>query len=168
MLYASATRRSHGFSLLEVSLLLIIIAVMASTKLPRMGGSRQNGAVTVAAIAGEFDSAVRLARAQWFSNGHQGAAKIEGFADGEVWSGQRGWPISHRTAQAPSQVDARHCAKLWNGVMQSADAPRASVDKRGQWQAFVDSNGTCKYAAEIADMPHTISYNSRSGVVNYL
>lgn len=167
MLYASPTRRSHGFSLIEATLLLVIIAVMASTKLPKMTGSRQSDTVTVAAIAGEFDSSVRLARAQWFSNGHRGAARIEGFADGEVWSGQHGWPISHHTAQPPSKVDALHCAKLWNGVMHNVDAPRASVDKHNPWQAFVDNTGACKYASSIADVPHTISYNARSGAVSY-
>ncbi len=169
MLYASQTIKSKGFSILEALLLMIIIAVVASTSLPKLGNSLKREKVTVEAIAGEFDNAVRLARAQWFSNGGSGAMKINGFGDGQVWSGQRGWPISHHTSEAPRAVSNAHCAKVWNGVMHGKDAPRASVETDSQWRAVADSSaGVCTYKVVIANKPYAISYSTRSGKVSYL
>jgi|GEM_PF-3280662 len=159
--------KNNGFSIIEIALVLVIAAVVASTALPKISGTLERSTVSVTSTAGEFDSSVRLARAQWFSNGQSGAGRIEGFADGQVWSGARGWPISYRSGKAPSSIDAALCAKIWNGVMHSPDAPRASVDQAALWQANSAGRHECTYTARLGESKHTITYSTKSGKVSY-
>lgn len=161
--------KHKGFSIIEAVLLLLIIAVIASTALPKISGSLDRNSVSVASTAGEFDSAVKLARAQWFSNGQGGSGRIKGFADGHVWSGKRGWPVGHRGSRAPTKTSASHCASLWNGVMQGPEAPRSATDGSEEWQARNGSrSGECQYITQRDGVERIIRYSSLSGKVNYL
>lgn len=158
---------NKGFSILEVAILLVIAAVLAATTLPNIQGSLKSSSISVAAMAGQFDSGVKLARAQWFSNGQSSAGRIEGFVDGQVWSGERGWPVGYQGAEAPAVLSATTCASLWNGIMQDKDAPRAATDKTAKWQAKTGRTDECQYVAMLGEQQRVISYSTRSGKVSY-
>ena len=159
--------KNRGFSLIEVAIILVIVAVVASTALPKIQGGLKANTVSVAAMAGELDGAVKQARAQWFSNGQSGVARITNFADGQVWSGKRGWPIGHSGDEPSPTLSATACADVWNGVMERGDVPRASVDSSSPWKAQASNRGVCQYVAQLGERQHTISYNTRSGKVSY-
>lgn len=159
--------KSKGFSILEVAIVLVIIAVVASTTLPKIQGTLKSDTVSVASIAGEFDNAVRLARAQWFSNGQSGVVQIDGFADGQVWSGNRGWPVGYSGTKPPSSLSAASCADVWNGIMRSGDAPRVSTDSSALWKAQAGSANVCQYVAQLDQQLRVISYSTKSGKVSY-
>lgn len=167
MLERKFGNKNKGFSILEIALLVIIVGVVASTALPKISGTLEKDVISVASTAGEFDSSVRQARAQWFSNGQSGAGRIQGFADGQVWSGDRGWPISYKTSEAPQSIDAVHCANIWNGIMRSADAPRASTEGESQWQAHARGRDECQFTASLSNKHHVITYSTKSGKVSY-
>lgn len=161
------SNRNKGFSFLEVAIVLVIIALIASTTLPKIQGTLKSGSVSVASMAGEFDNAVRQARAQWFSNGQSGVVRIEGFADGQVWSGNRGWPVGYSSSEPPTSLSANSCAGVWNGVMRGEGAPRVSTDSQAQWKAQAGTEGVCQYVAQLDPQPRIISYNTKSGKVSY-
>lgn len=158
--------KNKGFSLIEIAILLVIVAVVASTALPKIQGGLKGSTVSVASMAGELDGAVKQARAQWFSNGQRGVAQITDFADGQVWSGKRGWPIGHSSAE-PTSLSATACADVWNGVMRGGDVPRASTDNSTPWTATTGNRDECQYIAQLGDRQHTIRYSTRSGKVSY-
>lgn len=159
--------KNKGFSILEIAIVLVIVALIASTTLPKIQGTLKSDSVSVASMAGEFDNAVRQARAQWFSNGQSGVVRIEGFADGQVWSGNRGWPVGYSGAEPPTSLSAASCASVWNGIMRGGDAPRVSTDSEAPWKAQAGSKGVCQYVAQLDQQLRIISYNTKSGKVTY-
>lgn len=159
--------KNKGFSILEIAIVLVIIAVVASTALPKIQGTLKSDTVSVASMAGEFDNAVRLARAQWFSNGQSGVVRIKGYADGQVWSGNRGWPVGYSGTEPPTSLSANSCADVWNGIMRAGDAPTASTDSEAPWKAQAGSKGICQYVAQLGQSQRMISYNTKSGKVSY-
>lgn len=168
MLTARNNNKNKGFSLTETAIMLIIVVLMASTALPKLTTSLKSEDISVVSTAGEFDNAVRLARAQWFANGQSGIGRIEGFGDGRVWSSERGWPISYKASKPPVSIDAIHCANVWNGIMKSEGAPRAAVSTGADWQAQRgDRAEVCQYTATLGSKQHVISYNTKSGKVSY-
>jgi len=162
----SKTSKISGLSIVEILIVLAIVVLVASTQLPQIRSSLTTEGISVASTAGELDSAVRLARAQWFSNGQSGSVQIKGFADGRVWSGNKGWPIGHNIASAPQNISADNCASVWNAVM-SEDAPRASAEQPELWKAQRGDQYSCQYVAQLGEQMHVITYNTRSGKVTY-
>lgn len=168
MYKANNYNKFNGFSITEVLIIIGIVAIIASTGIPKLNRSLNSDVISVATTAGEFDSSVRLARAQWFSNGQKGPGRIKGFADGHVWSSERGWPVTHRALEAPADINDTHCANVWNAIMRSSDAPRASAENDARWRARGKSQeGVCEYNAKIGSQQHTITYSTQSGKVSY-
>ncbi|MGB0867885.1 MAG: pilus assembly FimT family protein [Granulosicoccaceae bacterium] len=159
--------KNKGFSILEIAIVLVIIAVFASTTLPKIRGSLKSDTVSIASVAGEFDNTVRQARAQWFANGQSGTGRIEGFGDGLVWSGDRGWPVGHNGATPPKNLTANACADVWNGIMRDKKSPRVTIEDDAPWQAQSDGQATCRYVAQLGQNQRVINYNTRSGKVSY-
>ena len=166
MFKANNKNKNKGFSVLEIAILLVIVVVLAATALPKIQGSLKSHQASIASMAGEFDNAVRLARAQWFSNGQSGAGRIDGFADGQIWSGKRGWPMGH-SADAPVSLGANECASVWNGIMRSKGAPEVSTDASSAWQARTGRSGECQYVSQLDNQQRVITYNTNSGKVSY-
>lgn len=157
-----------GFSLLEVAIVITIVVLIASTALPKIRGGLQSETVSIASMAGEFDNAVRQARAAWFSSGQTGVVRIQGYGDGQVWSSERGWPMGHSGAEPPAGISASACADIWNGIMRQGDTPRVSTDAGAAWRAQASGAHTCRYIAKLGEQQREISYNARSGKVSYL
>lgn len=120
--------KQHGFSLIELIIVVVILSLLAVTALPRfLNVAEQAEDASVEGVAGGFASAVGLARAEW---------EIEGRPAGEnafitmdltqIRINEFGFPTAGTggrntgTNLSPSQMTASACKSLFDGVMQSS------------------------------------------------
>lgn len=152
--------REHGFTLLELVVVILIIALLAAVALPRLMNATDDAhAASVNGTAGALAAGVAMVRAQWELNragGRGGQDNVAGFGEGNVDVNELGWPVATRSGPG-----AAGCAELWRGVLLGS-APSVAV------------RGTATYLAEFADpvcryryQPDTrrIDYDTRTGAV---
>ena len=88
---------SHGFTLLELVLVIVVLAILAVTALPRFINIQDDALKSsVSATAGSFASAVQLAHAGWAVK-MQGQAialyNLSSFGKGKLDINRYGWPV---------------------------------------------------------------------------
>ncbi len=101
---------SHGFTLLELVLVIVVLAILAVTALPRFINIQDDALKSsVSATAGSFASAVQLAHAGW-------AVKVKGeplplynfsgMGKQDLDINSHGWPVGTKEDQGGQLPDA--------------------------------------------------------------
>jgi type II secretory pathway pseudopilin PulG len=129
-----------GFSLLEFTLALMIIAALVSVMIPKLNNLQDDAHhASVQLTANSLQSAVNLTHSLWQSQGSNNqAALLKGFGRGNILMGSKGWPIDAISltadhAQAAKIRPARNsstCIRLWNGLLKDSAPKVAKVTEQ--------------------------------------
>ena len=189
-------RKQHGFTLIELIIVVVILGLLAASALPRFTNiAGQAEDASIEGVAGGFTSAVGIVRGQWELDGRPqgedidtGAGALVLIDEIEVYvDGNRGYPVSglENPAAHDENMDADDCRSLFAALLQGA--PTASTDfadiDRVRFYVTAENNGTndiCVYyqastlksllAAPTGDEYLTVGnnfvYNPRTGGVN--
>ena len=122
---------SHGFTLLELVLVIVVLAILAVTALPRFINIQDDGLKSsVSATAGGFASAVQLAHAGW-------AVKVKGeplalynfsgMGRQDLDINSHGWPVGTKEDQGGQGPDT---------VFPGGDSDQISVSSRDDCESL--------------------------------
>lgn len=172
-----------GFSLLEFTIALIIIAALVSLLMPKLNNLQDDAhKASVQLTANSLQSAVNLTHNLWQSQGSKNqTAVLKGFGRGNILMGNKGWPVDaidleqqHSDPNATRLVlNSSTCKRLWNGLLIDA-APKVKVSTVEQenkevkqpfiYQAEFDQ-GLCIYRYLLVNNGARIEYDLATGRV---
>ena len=165
--------KSRGFSLIELTIVIVVLGILAVTALPRfLDVTEEAQNASVQGMSGGFASGVMMARAQWEA---QGRGTVNGMnsvlydgirlyltsptqAELEAGTLSPGYPVdtadSGSPTSNPGELTAQRCLNLWNGLLQNPPAATAnfsnvtssSEDIKYYVSAQTDGNDSyCRY-----------------------
>lgn len=172
-----------GFSLLEFTLVLIIISALVTILIPKFDLLQVDAhQSSVQLTANSLQAAVRLTHSLWQSQGSNKKTELlKGFGRGNILMGKKGWPIDaiNMDPQNPLIVDVRFaldnstCVRLWNGLLKNS-APKVELEieddnvaDNQNSSAYVAQliSGTCQYRYLLNQNDLRINYDLATGRV---
>jgi prepilin-type N-terminal cleavage/methylation domain-containing protein len=179
-----------GFSLLEFTLVLIIISALAAILIPKFNRLQDDAhQSSVQLTANSLQSAVRLTHSLWQSQGsNKKTGLLTGYGSGNILMGIKGWPIDAiEVGRKDSTIktvrfvlDNSTCERLWNGLLKDT-APKVgleniqsvlSIENDNVEKIYIDSiylaqamSGTCRYRYRLNKDDLRISYDLATGRV---
>lgn len=169
-------KKSWGFSMLELVMVILIIAIIATTAMPRfVDNSKQAHNSSVAATGGALASAVILLRSQWVSNGKLGEQdRVKGYGNGDVATTEQGWPSDGGQGAASNhkaiiEGDHQRCRRIWQGLLvKSSPSVVADETLASDYLAIASSGPLCVYRYRKDKAKGEIIYNLATGDVQTL
>lgn len=162
---------ASGFTMIELILVIVIMAVALSVLAPRLGDLSDDAHnASVRQVAGAYATAVALARAQWVAQGSAGAMEnLPGFGRGDINVSPQGWPVSVNGTTDPQALEQQDCIDLWQSLLQS-NAPQIAAAPGDEVQYTASLEGeSCLYRYVKSENGHFFRYDTKSGdIVTFL
>lgn len=115
-------KSNHGFTLIELVVVIIILGVLAVVAAPRFINLSQDAHESVAKAAfGAFSSAVGLYHQCWQVEGsNRNEFNLPCYGDGSIDSTNTGYPLGQDTLAGGNngtQLNGEYCRELWQGLL---------------------------------------------------
>lgn len=140
-------RRSAGFTLIELVIVIILLGLLAAAALPRLLSATDNAEIaTLEGVAGGFSTAVAIAHAQWAADGNSSGAettaanKVVINLDGKTfYMNEYGWPANVNSGDdsAANEQTADECKQVFDNILQSSPATTTDRTNRANNRYFV-------------------------------
>jgi len=169
-------RRSHAFTLIELTVVIVILGVLAALALPRFSDlSDQAELAQAEGIAGAFKSGALTVKALYRSQGHSVRVQnLAGYGDGTIDTNNIGYPIGTTKGTGNENIGVGNigCVGVWNGIL--VDAPTVAHNNNNQQYRSYRHTGNklCSYVyrgsgdnGNRSSGLLVIKYDSRDGSV---
>ncbi|ARN73590.1 type II secretion system protein [Oceanicoccus sagamiensis] len=144
---AQGYRRSKGFTLIELVIVIILLGLLAAAALPRLLSATDEAEVaSLEGVAGGFSTGVSIAHAQWAADGNvaggstSAAAKIAINLDGKVfYMNEYGWPANINSGDdaAANGQTADECKQVFDNILQSSPSSTVNSGNRSNNRYFI-------------------------------
>lgn len=158
-------KKSAGFTMIELVIVIVILGILAATALPRfINVNSQAHQAAVAGAGGGLGSAVALSHALWMAQGLTAADATAAMDGATVVFNAAGWPVGSDASGASVGTSAApDCSAIWNGVMQNPPTVVASPATTADYTAAY-AGTVCTYAYNGAT-GMSITYDTANGAV---
>lgn len=160
--------KSRGFTLIELVIVIVILAILSVTALPKFINIQSDAnAAVVSATGAAFDNAIALANLKWRAGGYTGPVDnldLYGTGTNLMDMNRNGWPAqSYFPFESNPQLNnTNDCISVWQAVL-TDDSPTVATDTSQDFQVTYSAN-TCTYAL-VAEATYSIFYDSNTGEV---
>lgn len=167
-------KRSAGFTLLELVVVISIIAIISVIAMPRMISNYDDAhQSTIVATSGALSSAVLLVRTQWVAMNVNGAVDaVKHFGNGDIATTPQGWPSDaqrgERSIHNPQLGDdVSRCVRLWQSLLETRGITvSGEASQIASYVAKIQNATTCTYTYQLNDSNSRIEYDLSNGSVS--
>lgn len=169
-------KSSSGFTLIELVITLVLIAIIASVALPKFSNlSDEAELAQVRGIAGNLQAGVKTVKSVFHASGHSTRIQnLASFGDGTIDTNNIGYPIGIDKGNGNQNIGqgANGCVGVWQGVMENPPSVANGNNNQAYRSYRHTSNRVCSYAYRLnGDTGNrntailVIKYDSRDGSV---